>query len=366
MQAIIYTGETGAGHTLAAKSLEKALSKDNNDVKIIDAFKEGGNFINTMVTKGYQRLVENLPFLYRFLYKEFDSKSKSTELFLKETSRLINKNILNNIAEENPDIVISTHPIVTNFLGRLKKQGKIDVPILAFITDFKIHDMYLNDTIDAYVVSSEYTKQSMVDRGIPAEKIFAYGIPVREEFREEHEEHQIDPNKLKVLLMAGSLGFKQLKNAFKALEKSNNPLKITVVCGKNEHVKKSIEKLADESDLSNKEVEILGFTDQIPKLMNESDLLISKPGGLTSSEAISMHIPLIIPYTYPGQEEDNAKYLENCGMAINLENIDELTTIVDEIFTQPEKIKSMSEAMSNTAKNYSIEDTVKLCESLAK
>lgn len=363
MKAIIYTGSTGAGHTLAAYSLKNALDKDNNFVEIIDAFEEGGDLINTTVTKGYQRLVENLPKLYRLLYNEFDSKSKVTESVLKRAAKILKKDILGDIEEYKPDIIISTHPIVTNILGRLKDNNLIDKPILSFVTDYKVHDIYLKDSIDAYVVGSDYTKQTMIDRGVPEEKVFNYGIPIREEFRKAKEKHPKD-NTFKVLLMAGSLGSRQLKKAFISLLKSNSNLKITVVCGKNKHIKKVLKQINKKID-HDKEVNILGFTDKISDLMEESDTIITKPGGSTSTEAISKNIPIIIPYTYPGQEEDNAHYLEKNGMAIMTKNIHELANIIDNLAQNPKIITTMSKSMHDTSKNYSIDKTVELCEQLA-
>ncbi len=363
MLALIYTGTTGAGHTLAALSLKKALEKAGHQAIIIDAFEENSDLLNRIVSKGYQRLVDYLPYLYKFLYKEFDFESKSTEAVLAQSARLLKEDLLSDIETYNPNLIISTHPIITNILGRLKDKKEFSKPILSFITDYIIHDVYLKDSINAYVVGSEYTKQTMLDRGVNQDIIFPYGIPIRDEFKNNYLKEE-DKNSFHILLMAGSLGSRQLKKAFKAIIKANSNLKITVVCGKNEHLKEVVEHISQNVQ-DNIEVNVIGFTDKISELMESADIIVTKPGGLTSTEAISKNIPIIIPYTYPGQEEENAKYLEESGLAIIVDNIKDLTGLIDDLANNPELIKKMSKAMKNTAESFSIDKTVELCEKLA-
>lgn len=362
MRAIIYTGQTGAGHTLAAQSLATELKKCGDEVIILDAFKEGGRAINKIVTKGYQRLVQNFPKLYKYLYKKFDYESKPTEKVLSQAARFLKERLLEDIEEFKPDLIISTHPIVTNIIGRLKDDQDIYEPVLAFITDYIAHDVYVKNSIDAYVVGSDYTKQTLMDRGAPENKIYTYGIPIREEFRS----HEVRPDndKLNILLMAGSLGTKQLKKALKNILKAESDLDIVVVCGNSKSLKHSVNNLVNEIEHIGKDVKVLGFTNNISELMEESDIIVTKPGGLTSTEAISKNIPIIIPYTYPGQEEENAKYLSREGLAIETKDSIELTSLIDQLAKNPEILTTMSDTMRKTAQDFSIDKTVELSHKL--
>lgn len=366
-KAIIFTGSTGAGHTLAALSLEDALKQNGDEAYIIDAFAEGGSLINRTVTRGYQQLVEYIPKIYRLLYHQFDSEdSKTAEIVLNRSAKLLRPSLLNTIAEYNPDLIISTHPIITNILGRLKDDGEFDKPILSFITDYKVHEVYLRDSINAYVVGSDYTKASVVERGVDPDKIYAYGIPIRKEFRTTHT-HHLDPNKVPtILLMAGSLGSRQIKKAFSSLLKIKYPLRIIAVCGNNKRIKSVMDHMVQTHKYENKEIEILGFTKNISELMDEADILITKPGGLTSTEAISKNIPIIIPYTYPGQEEENADYLVDNGMALSTDHIKDLKELIENLLDNHKIIDDMSEMMSREAEHFSIDKTVELCENLAE
>ena len=160
------------------------------------------------------------------------------------------------------------------------------------------------------------------------------------------------------------MGTRQMEKAFVALMKAQEKIKIIVVCGNNKKVERSIEFLNKVYETEDKVVEIHGFVDNIPELMDESDAIISKPGGLTSTEAIVKCIPMIIPYYYPGQEEENADYLVESGMAIKVDKIKELTSMVDFLIENKYIIQQMAENMSEEARNHSMEKTIELCKKL--
>ncbi|MEG0377755.1 MAG: glycosyltransferase, partial [Eubacterium sp.] len=207
----------------------------------------------------------------------------------------------------------------------------------------------------------------MVERGVSPDIVYPFGIPIRQEFIEaSHKENTtIDPTiRGTILLMAGSMGTKQMEKAFAALMKTEEKIRIIVVCGNNERVERSIEFLNKVYKAADKVVEIHGFVDNIPELMDESDAIISKPGGLTSTEAIVKNIPMIIPYYYPGQEEENADYLVESGMAIKVDKIKELTSMVDFLIENKYIIKQMSENMSEEARTHSMGKTIDLCKTL--
>lgn len=361
---IIFTGSTGAGHTLAARSLQEALTAAGHEVDILDAFKESGPLVNTLVEQGYKQLVDYMPGVYRKMYNKFDTYSKVYEVVFSSAKKIMRKDLLPEIAEEAPDLIVSTHPIVTNVLGQLKQEGDLDYPILAFVTDYKIHEVYLNQTIDAYVVGSEYTKKTMAGKGIDPDRIHPFGIPTRSEFSE-RPESPVNRDMTTIMLMGGSLGARQMKSAFLALLRAKSPLRIIVVCGKNKRLQRMIELIDAESfHGNNKAVEIHGFVNNISEMMDESDAIITKPGGLTSSEAIMKNIPIIIPYAYPGQEEENAHYLVSSGMALQIESVKSLSSVMDFLIENKYIINHMKEVMSEESSKHSIENTVNLCEEL--
>lgn len=363
----IYSASTGAGHNLAARSVAQALGEEGYEAPIYDAFRESNVVLDKLVSGGYKQIVENVPTLYKQIYNQFNKMTPFQQSIFKVATKLMNPEIVPQIQEGKPDLIISTHPVVSNILGILKEHGAFDQPILSFVTDYKIHATYLHRGINAYVVGSEYTKETMIEKGVSPQIIYPYGIPIRQEFVEEVKKPaELEDPSLRgtILLMAGSMGTRQMEKAFTALLKCKERIKIIVVCGNNEKVERSIRFLNKVYAVADKVVDIHGFVNNVSELMDESDAIISKPGGLTTTEAIAKKIPMIIPYYYPGQEEENADYLVESGMAIKVERIKDLTDVVDYLVENNQIIRRMSENMSESARKLSMDNTVELCMKL--
>jgi len=360
----IFTASTGGGHNLAAQSVQQALLEKGITSAIYDTFKDSNPLLNRMVVKGYEQMVEIAPVLYRVMYQQFNLMTPFQKGILNTVSFFINPDIVHIIKRDKPSLMISTHPYVTYLLAGLKEHGVFDVPIVSFVTDYKGHGLYVGRLADAYIVATEYTKKTLIEKNVPEDIIYPYGIPIRQEFREKLilKDRKTDETPiLTILLMAGSLGGKQLERAFTALMRIENKLKIIVVCGKNKKIKTAIEQLIQIHGTDNKEISIYGFVDNISQLMDEADALITKPGGLTTTEAIIKNIPMIIPYVYPGQEEENADFLVANGMAIRADKISDLTEIISFLISHKFVMERMIENMSQSASNYSLENTVELC-----
>ncbi|WP_414151813.1 glycosyltransferase [Acetobacterium carbinolicum] len=365
-KVFIFTASTGAGHNLAAQSLKESLDEAGYQTEVYDAFKETNITLDRLITKGYQQIVVNVPKLYEQMYNQFNNMNRFQQGIFQALTKVMNPDIVPLINSGKPDLIITTHPFVTNVLGTLKEHHAFDVPVLSIVTDYKIHTLYLKKMIDAYVVGSDYTKQTMVDKGVAEEIIYPYGIPIRQTFlKNNHLERKETANVAgTILLMAGSLGSKQMEKAFSSLLKVKEKIRIIVVCGNNEKIEKDIKNLYAQETDDEKIVEIHGFVNNVSELMDESDAIISKPGGLTTTEAIVKNIPMIIPFYYPGQEEENADYLVDGGMAIKVDKIKDLTSMVDFLFENKYIIKRMSENMSEEAQKRSMSKTIELCRNL--
>jgi processive 1,2-diacylglycerol beta-glucosyltransferase len=365
-KVFIFTASTGAGHNLAAQSLKESLDEAGYQTEVYDAFKETNITLDRLITKGYQQMVVNVPKLYEQMYNQFNNMNHFQQGIFQVLTKVMNPDIVPLINSGKPDLIITTHPFVTNVLGTLKEHNAFDVPVLSIVTDYKIHTLYLKKMIDAYVVGSDYTKQTMVAKGVAEEIIYPYGIPIRQTFLTNNhlERKEISDVAGTILLMAGSLGSKQMEKAFSSLLKVKEKIRIIVVCGNNAKIEKEIKNLYARETGADKIVEIHGFVNNVSELMDQSDAIISKPGGLTTTEAIVKNIPMIIPFYYPGQEEENADYLVDGGMAIKVDKIKDLTSMVDFLFENKYIIKRMSENMSEEAQKRSMSKTIELCKDL--
>lgn len=363
---LIFSASTGGGHNAAAYSLRSGLIKKGYDAKVIDAFGETPK-LGKLVSKGYQELVDKLPKLYHTFYYQWDKQTKYQKRIFGAITYIMNPEILPMIYEEKPVLLISTHPFVTSKLGTLKAKGAFNIPILSFVTDYKIHGFYISPQVDAYVVGSEYTKKDMIVRGMPPEIIYPFGIPIREGF----DQNSVDPKTAKdpevrgtILMMAGSLGSSQMEKAFSAVMKVKEPIRVIVVCGKNEAMARDLRFITKVFDDDTKKVEIHGFVNNVNELMDMSDVIVTKPGGITTTEAIVKGIPMLIPYYYPGQEEDNVDFVVESGIGIKVEKIKDLTSMIEFLIQNQYILWEMSKNMTETAADRSEKNTLDLCDTL--
>ncbi|MBF7097743.1 MGDG synthase family glycosyltransferase [Alkalibacter mobilis] len=358
-KVVIFTASTGGGHNIAANSLKEHFESRDFDAEIVDAFKETSVFLDKLIAKGYEKIVNISPKTYGRMYKAANNKTLSHYIMAIITD-VMEKDITSLIQEKEPDLIIATHPLVTNVLGTLKEENEFDLPIISIVTDYMIHRAYIHEKIDAYVVGSEYTKETMIEKGVEGNKIYPVGIPVRKSFLDHKKvavkNYDVD---LTVLLMAGSMGTNQIEKAFVNLLKSKHYLKIIVVCGKNAKVKSKIDKILEDY-YYNKIVDVHGFAENIPELMDMADLVITKPGGLTTTESIIKNIPMLIPYYIPGQEEENADFLIETGMALKVDKIKDLTTVIDYLVHNKDILDSMAKNMSELSKEQSIDSIIEL------
>ena len=360
---LILTTSTGEGHNQAAKSISTTFEKSGYEVITHDFLKNNSKFLTKLFIKGYEISASFLPKTYGVGYKITDTSftNKLLSFMFSITKRKIKKMI----EDTKPNIILVTHPFAVSIISSLKRKG-LDIPVIVIVTDFKAHATYIDNSIDAYITASENTKLDLANRGIDSRRIFSYGIPVKDEFLDNKLDIRSTKNDgyFNILLMSGSMGLKNISYVLKELLNNSNKLRITVVCGKNDKLKDSLLKEYNHS-IKNKKLHILGFSRDIDCLMEYSDLIISKPGGLTVTEAINKHLPMLIPFAIPGQETQNVEFLTSNGYAINIDNLLEINLIIDNLISNPKELEKMKFNLSKLSSLYSKENIVALANSLA-
>ncbi|MTI48686.1 MGDG synthase family glycosyltransferase [Sporosalibacterium faouarense] len=362
-KVLIFTASTGGGHNQAASALEKEFNHKGYETIKVDMLKETSKMLDLLIADGYKVLATKLPKIYGGLYKLSDSQrinNRITKFFNKLAYTQIS-NIINSI---NPDLIIGTHPFIVDVVGNLKAKSIINIPFISIVTDYEAHQTYVNTNVDAYITGSEHTMKGLISKGILKSKIYPFGIPIRREFLDKKSNYNdfYDRN-FQVLVMGGSLGVKSMKKVLKSLNKCTHDLKIIVVCGKDEVLRKSLEK-SFKNNIEGKEYIIYGFTKEVAKLMDSSDIIITKPGGLTVSESMVKSIPMVIPYLIPGQEEENAEFLVREGVAVKVDHIREIRYVIDNLINNPKKLDGMRREMKRITKKYSIDNIINLSENL--
>lgn len=361
-KVLILTTSTGEGHNQAANSLLEAFLEANYECIKHDFLGSNSKFLNKAIVKGYEITASRFPAIYGFIYNVTDNNffNKILQIIFSKNS---NK-LLNLIKSIKPDLIIGTHPLTVNIISKLKIKG-MNTPFISVVTDFKAHYTYINPKVDAYITGSDYTKQSLIDRGISSNKIYPIGIPIRESFytNDKNIIYIKDKEYFNILLMSGSMGLENIYYVLNELLTNENKLRITIVCGNNESLKDHIMSKCIE-DHSNKKIHILGFSNDIAYLMEYSDLIISKPGGLTVTEAIVKNLPLIIPFAIPGQEMENTEFLSSNGYAHHIDKIKDINNCINYFINHPEALESMKDRLKTLASTYSIKDIVTIGNNL--
>ncbi|WP_123052704.1 glycosyltransferase [Clostridium sp. JN-1] len=370
MRALILSVSAGGGHSHAAEALRDYIESElsNSDIKIIDTLKYINPIIDKVVIGSYLKSLKVTPSLYGkiYTYSEGDYNKIATTISSK-FNEIMTYKLVPLISEFNPDIIISTHPFPTEMDSIMKVKYNIMIPCITIITDYYPHGSWLHPYIDAYVVSNQDMIYDMVSKGIPKNTIYNLGIPVKPDFLEKYdkkttlEELDLDSNKTTILVMGGSLGMGKIKDVCEQLDKLAMDIQIAVITGKNQKLYESLMKLKKNFS---KKTRIIGFTDKVNKYMQASDLLLTKPGGLTVTEALICKIPMGIFSPIPGQEEKNAEFLIKNNLAISISDISLCKDVIEDLLNCPEKLQTMKDNCNKFSKPDSGKNIVKLIKYL--
>lgn len=297
MNVVILTGRFGMGHVKCAHAVEEIIKSNNpnENVTVIDFIDYCFPTINEAIYKSFEFCVFKLSIAYNAMAKATDKNSliPFKSVFMKKIDDLME--------EFHPDLVIACLPLCSEYFSEYKRVNNDKTPLYVYITDISVHKDWISDQVDAYFVGDDETRKSLIKRGVDNEIIHTSGIPVSSKF------FYVMPNKTcsktQVLIMGGGLGIIPGKDAtLKALNEASD-LNVVLVCGKNEkllnHVKKHYP-----------QINAIGYSNDIPSLMTSSDVIITKPGGITTFEAIKSETPLYIIEPHLEQELENARFIE--------------------------------------------------------
>lgn len=368
MKIMLLTAATGGGHLRAAHAVEQYI-RDNTEYEVvtIDALKAVGRFLDKTVCDSYLFMAKRVPAMFGRLYKRTNKQNLFSDLVPK-LSGLFSNQLFTTIAEHDPDVIITTHPFATEMVADLKKDGFVKAPLICIITDYGVHRAYIADQVDAYVVASEDMLPELKAFGVEESKVYPFGIPVHDVFFDPKDrvellrELDLDPDIPVLLFMAGSFGVSNIIKLYRSLESTDVQMQIIVITGRNKKLYESFEKeLAAGSRIPTR---LIFFTDKVEKYMHASDLLVTKPGGLTVSEALACGLPMAVFDAIPGQEEDNANFLTTHDMCVRLKRDGDFAGEISSLLREKEHLWSMRENCRGFDKSQSIPNMLALIRSL--
>ena len=376
MKVLILLTDTGGGHHRASLALKEPIEKDsNNEVMIEDALMYSSRFLHFVVTGLYMFFAKKAPKLYGRLYNTADKVTvidKAVHGIASFYSRKLGKLI----TEFQPDCIISCHAFCSEMVSALKKKGKTKTLLFNIITDFAAHAAYINNDVDAYIVANDDMVHQLREQySVDGTIIHPLGIPIYESFyRKEdpvlmREKLGLNPYKKTVLMMAGSFGVTNILDIYKNLNRNPGDYQLVVVTGKNEKLFSAFRTMVKNGVIPSKKgnhikvkipTKLCYFVDNIEDYMSAGDVIITKPGGLTVSEAMAKEIPMAIFRSYDGQEKDNAEYLLRHNLAITLKDGKECAKQLNALINDDEALDTMKNNIRTFKKNNSSKNIYRL------
>ena len=366
---LILYAKYGGGHYSAAKAIQKHLDNTYNvETELIDFMEYANKVLNSITTKAYNKMAKDTPRLWGKIY----AKSQRGILGGISTSanKLLSSKINKLLKQTNPDIVVSTHPFSSQMVSYLKQKGKISCKLVTVLTDFAPHDQWLigHKFTNDFCVSNEKMQKYLLRYGINKEKIHVTGIPLSDKFLEAFDkskifkEFELNENNPVILFFGGGefgLGKSTNLQILNALIHNLPTYQIIAISGKNKKMNEKFNELVKNANATNR-VKVFDYTNKVAELMSISSLVVTKPGGLTTSESLASNLPILIINPIPGQEEENAEFLENNHVGVWLKNTDNIDEFIQNLFSDDTKLKNMKENTKLVAKKNSTSDICKI------
>jgi processive 1,2-diacylglycerol beta-glucosyltransferase len=351
---LFLSASVGEGHTAAACAVQSAFMQRNPHAQcqVVDSYRYASQVFHRVASNGYIGMVKMLPQLYKYIYDQAERATK-VSAFKSWLHHYTAVNLRQFVAYLAPDVVVCTHAFPCGVMAEYKREYADAPPVVGIVTDFVVHPFWIHRNIDGYAVATRTMRQTLMARGVIAERIGVTGIPIDGHFAESKSKAEarkaigIDTQRTTVLLMGGGLGIGPIEKALLGLDQLPHDVQIVVVVGKNARLER---RLAEAARSMRTPVTVVGFVTNVYDYMRAADILVSKPGGLTSSEALAAELPIVMLRPLPGQEERNTRYLQESGVGVRVQSSRELTEVLDGLLSDPERLARMSANAKRLAK----------------
>ena len=352
-RVLLLSASAGAGHVRAAEAIEKAFKEakdgDGREVHHLDILNYTNKVFRHLYSKAYIDLVNKLPEVPGWVYDKLDKPWKNERRRL-ALDKLNTRPLVKLLRGYQPDLIVCTHFLPAEIVSWLKAKERLASRQVIIVTDFDVHAMWLVHHYEHYFVALDEARAYLEALGIPAGKITVSGIPIDPVFAKQKDKqemrakHGLAPDRTTILLSAGGFGVGSIDALIASLLPLQHRAQIVAICGRNEELKKRLQQLAartkpDATVL----LKPFGYTKEMDELMAASDLVIGKPGGLTTSEALAKGLVFVIVNPIPGQEERNSDHLLEGVVGIRCNNLPVLSYKLDKLLADPKRFKTMQE-----------------------
>ncbi|MDR2657069.1 MAG: glycosyl transferase [Oscillospiraceae bacterium] len=350
MKTLIFSTSTGQGHNCASEAVKGALESLGVDARIEDVLNAGKQKSQT-VSHTYDLLVRKAPNLFGALYslaERISSSKRHSPIYY--ANALYARSVYNRINAHHPDAIVCPHMFSAHAITFIRSKHGLDIPCVGVITDYCCSPFWEECGLDAYIVANEAVADECASKGMDRARLFPLGIPVSERFRSKQSKaaarEALGIQRERVLVvMGGSMGFGSIPETAALLSRLVPDAQVVAVCGSN----------ADALDQTRAINGIIAmpFTDRVETLMDAADVLLTKPGGLTTTEAMVKRVPLVITSPIPGGEQRNAEFIARMGMGLLAntarEAADAAQTLLSDISAREHMLDAQSRNVSQTA-----------------
>lgn len=364
-RVLVLSASVGAGHMRAAQAVELALKKSRPDVFVrnIDVLQFTNAIFRKVYGEAYLDLVNKAPHMLGLFYDLMDQPSKSgrrdklrllvQKLNLGKFTKLLTK--------EHWDLAINTHFLPAEIIASLRRSKKLEMPQVTVTTDFETHRLWVNQPCELFFTATEEGAEYLHSWGVATDATRVTGIPIHPDFAEHkdrstcRQKHKLIGDRPVILQLAGGFGVGPIEKIYQQLLAVDQPIEFVTICGRNETVRK---KLAKIKVPDRHRAQVIGFTTEIDELMAAADLIVTKPGGLTTSESLARGLPMMVVNPIPGQESRNSDFLLENGAAIKVNNLATMEHKLEKLLTTAGRLEDLRYNARNLGKPNAAFDVV--------
>jgi processive 1,2-diacylglycerol beta-glucosyltransferase len=348
-RVLLLSASAGAGHVRAAEAVAKAFNESSEAIEVrhLDVLNYTNKVFRHLYSKAYLDLVNKMPEVPGWIYDKLDKPWKNERRRL-ALDKLNTRPFIKLLREYQPDLIVCTHFLPAEIVSWLKAKERISSRQAIVVTDFDVHAMWLCHHYEQYFVAIDEARAYLEVLGIPANKITVSGIPIdpvfalRKDKNEMRRKHGLAADRTTILLSAGGFGVGSVESLIATLLHLQAPAQIVAICGRNAELKERLAKLALRKGADARVIiKPFGYTQEMDELMAASDLVLGKPGGLTTSEALSKGLVFVIVNPIPGQEERNSDHLLEAGVGIRCNNLPTLCYKLDRLLDDKKRFARM-------------------------
>ena len=352
-KVLLLSASAGAGHIRAAQAIEKAFANigdatgERREVQHLDILNYTNKVFRHLYSKAYIDLVNKMPEVPGWFYDKLDKPWKNERRRL-ALDKLNTRPLVKLLREYHPDLIVCTHFLPAEIVSWLKAKERLSSRQVIVVTDFDVHAMWLVHHYERYFVAIDEARAYLEALGIAPDKITVSGIPIDPVFgrvkdkQEMRAKHGLAADRTTILLSAGGFGVGSVDALIAAMMPLKDRAQIVAICGRNEELKHRLSRQAARlKEDATVIVKPFGYTNEMDELMTASDMVVGKPGGLTTSEALAKALVFVIVNPIPGQEERNSDHLLEAGVGIRCNNLPTLAYKLDRLLADPARFATM-------------------------